>query len=277
MLQSHEKVVFMTEQKGKKVYIVLMILFIIGAVVSLVLYAGDCMNRDKAQDIYEELASMANEETETIPEHETDIVSDELAGVSIPEKNIDWNGLWAENGDIYAWIYVPGTSVDYPVVQHPTDDLYYLEHNLDGSRGYPGTIFSQSLNSRDFTDPNTVLYGHNMKNGSMFATLHKFEDNIFFDENMYIYIYTPKETLVYKIFAAYEFSNAHLLYNYDLATKEGYESYLAVVRSVRDMNAHMRDDVEVTAESRILTLSTCLNNGNDAKRYLVQGVLLGSR
>lgn len=274
----------MTEQndnksKKKIVYIVPTIFFIICALVCVSLYAKDYFNREKAEDIYDELSSMTTPETESSTELETEkeTVEDELAGIPVPEKNFDWKGLWAENKDIYAWIYIPGTSVDYPVVQHPTDDIYYLEHNLDGSKGYPGTIFSQSLNSKDFTDPNTVLYGHNMKNGSMFATLHNFEDNVFFDENMYIYIYTPDKTLVYKIFAAYEFSNAHILYEYDFSTKEGYQYYLDVIKSVRDMNAHMRNDVEVTVDSRILTLSTCLKNGNDAKRYLVQGVLIGSR
>lgn len=105
--------------------------------------------------------------TEEMPEPETEETPDILKslGIEIPEKDIDFAALKEENSDVYAWIYVPGTNVDYPVLQHPTDDAYYLEHNMDGSKGLPGCIYSESVNTKDFTDPNTVLYGHNMKNG----------------------------------------------------------------------------------------------------------------
>ena len=104
-------------------------------------------------------------------------------GITIPEKNIDWAELKSENPDIYAWIYIPGTNVDYPILQHPDEKSYYLDHNIDGSEGYPGCIYTQNVNSKDWMDPNTVIYGHNMNDGSMFHDLHKFEDNAFFDEN----------------------------------------------------------------------------------------------
>ena len=104
-------------------------------------------------------------------------------GITIPEKNIDWEELKSENPDIYAWIYIPGTNVDYPILQHPDEKSYYLDHNIDGSEGYPGCIYTQNVNSKDWMDPNTVIYGHNMNDGSMFHDLHKFEDNAFFDEN----------------------------------------------------------------------------------------------
>lgn len=213
-----------------------------------------------------------NGESESVEETETDIL--ELLGIEIPEKNIDFNALREENADIYAWIYVPGTNVDYPVLQHPTDDSFYLSHNLDGSAGYPSCIYSESLNSKDFTDPNTVLYGHNMDNGTMFGSLHNFEDEQNFEGNHYIFIYTPEKTYVYQIFAAYEYPAIHLLYNFDLSDPEVYTEYLEQIYEVTGRVANIRQDICVNAGQRIITLSTCTRDHENSLRYLVQGVLL---
>ena len=195
-------------------------------------------------------------------------------GIPIPEKEVDFENLWENtNPDIYAWIYIPDSVIDYPVVQHPTDNIYYLNHNLDGSKGYPGCIYSEDYNTKDFTDPNTVFYGHNMKNGTMFAGLHKFEDAEYFEQNPYVYIYTPDKLLVYEVFASYEHSDEHLLYNHDFTDKNTYQMYIDEIFDTRSMNCNLREDVQVTSDSRILTLSTCIANKPN-NRYLVQGVLL---
>lgn len=194
--------------------------------------------------------------------------------ILIPEKMIDFEELQTNvNEDIYAWIYIPNSKIDYPVVQHPEDNNYYLNYNLDGSKGYPGCIYTENYNAKEFTDPNTVIYGHNMKNGSMFAGLHRFEDVDYFDSNRYIYIYTPDEILVYEIFAAYEASNEHILYNHDFNNETVYSVYLDEVFASHSMVCNLREEVEVTTEDRIITLSTCIANKPN-NRYLVQGVLL---
>lgn len=215
------------------------------------------------------------EPTEVPAEPESDEPVEEevqyVLEVEIPDLQLDWEKLEKENDDIYAWIYIPNTKVDYPVLQHDTDDSYYLKYNIDGTKGYPGCIYTEKKNEKDFSDRNTVLYGHNMKNGTMFASLHKFEDNVFFEENKYIFIYTPQKTFVYEIFGAYEFSDKHLLYNYDYETDEGFEEYLEEIKGIRGMNAHMRS-VKLNTDSKIVTLCTCIK-GKDNKRYLVQGVL----
>jgi len=195
-------------------------------------------------------------------------------GIPVPEKEVDFADLQANvNPDIYAWIYIPDTLIDYPVLQHPTDNYYYLNYNLDGSRGYPGCIYTEDYNAKDFSDPNTVIYGHNMKNGTMFAGLHKFEDGDYFAEHPYVYIYTEEKLYVYEIFAAYESGNEHILYSHDFSSASAYSEYLEDVFAVRAMNSNIRKDVEVTSEDCIITLSTCVANKSD-RRYLVQGVLL---
>lgn len=195
-------------------------------------------------------------------------------GVPVPEKEIDFADLQENvNPDIYAWIYIPDTQIDYPVLQHPTDNYYYLEYNLDGSKGYPGCIYTEDYNEKDFSDPNTVIYGHNMKNGSMFAGLHKFEDTEYFEEHPYVYIYTEDRLYAYEIFAAHESGNEHILYNNDFSDSSVFAKYLAGIMTGRTMNGNIREDLSVTADDRIVTLSTCVANRPE-KRYLVQGVLL---
>jgi len=196
----------------------------------------------------------------------------EELGIEIPEKEIDFQQLHIDNPDIYAWIYVPGTLVDYPVLQHPTDNSFYLEHNIDGSAGYPGCIYTELYNKKDFSDRNTLMYGHNMANGTMFATLHYYENSQNFEENQYIFIYTEEKVFVYHIFAAYEYPGIHLMKHYDYTDDKVYEDYLKDVFS-GDYYGFIREGVEVTTENKILTLSTCAA-GKPDMRYLVQGVLL---
>lgn len=191
----------------------------------------------------------------------------------VPDVTVDFDALQMENEHIYAWIIVPGTVIDYPVLQHPEDNSFYLEHNVDGSTGYPGCIYTESFNSKEWDDPNTVLYGHNMRDGSMFANLHNFEDGEFFEENRFIYIYTPEQVLVYEIFAAYEFSNVHLLVGIDTHNEENFGRYLEGIYENEGMNNHFDESILVTAEDKIITLATCIA-GKPNKRFLVQGVLV---
>ena len=232
----------------------------------------------EAQKKFENLLQDATEieiETEVVMETETEQDIFSLLGIENPKKEsqLDWEHLWEENEDIYAWIYIPGTKVDYPILQHPTDDSYYLNYNLDGTKGYPGCIYTEKVNSKDFSDYNTLIYGHNMKNGTMFADLHDFEDKTFFQEHRYMFVYMPDKVLVYDIFAAYKFTDAHILYAYDCTTKEGFDAYLNMVYEDYSNSGNFREGVRVTGEDHIITLSTCVGGQKD-KRYLLQGMLV---
>lgn len=190
-----------------------------------------------------------------------------------PQTVIDFEPLKEQNPDIYAWIRVPGTSVDYPILQCEEDNGYYLTHTVDGEEKTAASIFTENYNSRDFKDPLTVIYGHNMRDGSMFGSLHKYEEQAFFDENREILIYLPDRILHYQIFAAYVSDNRHLMLNYDWKEAGVMEQYLEEVFSNQDPSAHIDAEMEVTEKDHILTLSTC-NHGIDEQRYLVQAVLM---
>ena len=236
----------------------------------------------------EPLPVMTQEEMEALydehkSEGETEVTGEvtEEAVEEVPEETddgiyegcpVDFAGMWEVNEDVYAWITVPGTVIDYPILQHATDNTYYLNYNIDGSYGYPGCIYTENMNSKDFTDNNTVIYGHNMKNGTMFAGLHKFENAEFFEENTKVFIYTPKREYNYTIFAAYIYDDRHLLYSFDFASEEVYAAYLEDIRNMRSMNALIREDITVTSEDKIITLVTCIGN-QPSKRLLVQAVL----
>lgn len=212
-------------------------------------------------EINEMLSGMkATETAETVTEEQSEV---------IPVK---FEELQAVNPDVYAWITVPGTDIDYPILQHASDNSYYLMHNIDGSYGYPGCIYTENMNSKDFTDNNTVIYGHNMKNGSMFAQLHKFEDPDFFNENREVLIYLPDEVLHYTIFAAHIYDDRHLLYSFDFTDPEVYQKYLDSIFSTRDMSANIDKDITVTTDDQIITLVTCIGSQPN-NRLLVQAVL----
>ena len=261
------------KKKQNKLLYILLPIVILAVIAGIVLIN---LNGEKdPEEKQEDPPVKTEEEVKKEPEEEPqkrDILAE--LGIAVPEKNLDWAELLAQNEDIYAWIYIPGTNIDYPVLQHPTDDLFYLDHNLDGSAGYPGCIYTEpSWNNRGFMDRNTVLYGHDLLDGTMFTQLHNFEDEAFFQANRYAFIYTPEEVYAYDLFAAYEFTDEHILYTYNLGSDVGYQEYLDMIFATRDMGAHFRDGVQVGIQNKIITMSTCIAEKPN-NRYLVQGVLI---
>ena len=207
-----------------------------------------------------------NDEPEEDVEEEIQIVCDDLSEYDIPDLHLNFNSLYSANPNIFAWINIPGTKVDYPILQHPTDTAYYLNHNIDGSEGYPGCLYTEYYNSTEMTSFNTIIYGHNMKDGSMFHTLHSYEKEDFLKENPYIYIFTPKGTIVYEIFAATQYSDKHILFEYDFEKKEDRQKFIDTVKDWD--NAVVDEDADVTADSKLITLSTCVSPSS-SKRYIV--------
>ena len=282
------------KKSGKKkieVRYIIGIAALICMLVCIVILAAGQYKRWKAQRIFDKLAQDTTVEagTENEPDDESEESTEAIEaykkeaarlavkyGIEVPEKNIDFERLHRDvSEDIYAWIYIPNTNINYPVFQHPTDNAYYLEHNVDGSEGYPGCIYTENYNSKDFSDPQTVIYGHNMRDGTMFSDLHKYEEQDFFDENRYVYIYTEDTVLVYKIFAAYQTNNAHQLLNFDFSREENLLSYLENVRSLVTEQKIFDDDVVFSGDDKVLTLSTCVMKERQFHlRYLVQALRL---
>lgn len=189
---------------------------------------------------------------------------------------IDFDKLQKENKDIVGWIKVDGTNIDYPVLRAPSsDESYYLHRDYTGSYLYAGSIYMESYNSPDFTDRDTILYGHNMMNGTMFADLHKFEDSSFFIKHKYFYIYTPDSIKKYIVYSAYEYDDRHINNSYnhfeDVKMFKEYIDYSLNPQSA--IVSNVRANSKVTVKDKLVTLSTCTNNRPE-NRFLVQGVLI---
>jgi len=271
------------KKKRSIIYLILAgvcLLVMVAAIAFILKYYG---NNRQQEAMYESLQAAADglplpspspSAAPTAPPAATASPKPEIPEDEAIYRAVDFAALQEEtNADIYAWISIPDTQIDYPILQHPTDDTYYLNYNLDGSKGYPGCIYTEKENARDFSDFNTVIYGHNMKNGTMFHDLHNYADESFLSDHPYVYIYTPDRVLRYRIFAAYNYDDRHLLYSFDYATEEGRNGYLSEIFNIRSMSAVRDDQVEVTSEDSLITLSTCIGSQAE-KRYLVQAVLV---
>lgn len=266
-------------------------LVIMAAGVGLLGYEGASYIRDRKArereleaalrepDIRQEEKTELPRETEKAPEAVLDAdKEEEQSEAPVQEEKepyvskIDFEALWDINTDIYAYIEIDGTDISYPVLQSVTNDGYYLNHTPEGKSGRPASIFTLKANSRDFTDFNTVIYGHNMKNGLMFGKLKEYRDEEYLDSHRTIRIYLPDRELVYKVFAAVVYDDRLITSYYKNDDPEACARYLDSIYGNRDINSHVLKDTEVTEEDRIITLSTCVRGQRDA-RYLIVAVL----
>lgn len=255
----------------KKIWTVVLILAIIGAIAGVSFLCWHLYSTYVSGQEYEPIKpTQAATTSNTTPAS-----SSSPTEATKVKGEIDFEELQKINPDLYAWIRIPNTKIDYPIAQADknTGDAFYLDHNMYKEWASAGAIYTEKLNGKEFKDPNTLIYGHNMLNETMFRHLHNFRDEAFFNENPYIYIYLPGHKLTYEIFAAYEYDNRHILNAFDFSNKKVYQEYLDYATNpTRTMMVHTRD-IPVTTDDKIITLSTCLGD-IDTSRYLVQGVLI---
>lgn len=197
----------------------------------------------------------------------------------LPDNPVDFAPLKEINEDVYAWLYIPmgpeKPDIDLPVLQPgPKDDEnYYLHHDINRKYLYAGCLYTQPINSMDFTDRVTVIYGHNMLNGTMFSNLPVFRDSKFFEAHEFFYIYTPGHILTYRIAAAIRFDTRHILNCFDFSDDKVYEDWIEnYIVNPKTMVRNYRSDLELTTDDKLVILSTCLEHG--ASRYLIEGVLI---
>ena len=188
--------------------------------------------------------------------------------MSYEEYYIDFKELKAQNPDAIAWIRfdVP-EQINYPIMQGGDND-FYLRRTFQKEYNIVGSIFLDTNNDPTFEDTNTIIYGHNMKDGSMFSDLKKYEKEEFGKENPYYYIYTPDGKATKYQVAAVEIIQATDLerYSFNFGSDEEYQEYIDVMLQ----NSMYATGVTVTTEDKITTLSTCTDDGSE--RFIVQGV-----
>lgn len=213
---------------------------------------------------------------ETPEESETDAAPSEeeplMKTVRLP---VDFAQLQAEAPDIYAWLELPDTGIDDPVLQRAGADLFYNSHNAYGQYYMCGAVFSQSAyNGRNFDSPMTVLYGHSTVLGQpgAFMELNNYADEAYFDAHREMRVYMPDGMYVYRIFAACVHSNEHLLYCHDFSDETQFGAFFSSLTEDTSPDSHIDAEALPQAGDKVLTLSTCYS-ANKNLRYLVMGVL----
>ena len=187
------------------------------------------------------------------------------------EIPVDFAALQEMNPDIYAWIDIPDTDISYAVLRREGDNNYYMNHAENGSYYSGGCIFSDDFNSAAMTDPVTIFYGHNLRNGTMFAKLNDFANADVFANHRFVYVYLPDRALIYEVFSAAPHSSEQIIQSHDFADREEYEAFFADVASAQT-SAQRREDCFPTFGDRVLILSTCYRVDNH-QRFLVMGRL----
>lgn len=181
--------------------------------------------------------------------------------------NADLDALREVNGDVIAWISIPGTRLSYPVLQGE-DNSYYLNHTWLKQRSSVGSIYMECQCAPDFSDFNTILYGHRMNNTSMFGVLKRYESLDFCQSHPCVYITTDSGVAVYDVFAAFEVGVSEIVYRLNVDESGLEEDFFAFCRT------HSEVDTGIAPQTgdRVLTLSTCTGQGHDT-RWVVLAVL----
>lgn len=181
---------------------------------------------------------------------------------------VDFEKLQSENPDCIAWIHFPDLSISYPVLQGE-DNEYYLRHTFSGERSGAASIFMDAVNKSDFSDDNTFIYGHNMKDDSMFGLLDQYESEEFYRQNPGFYIYTPEKTMYFSIFSCYRADVVAQDDSFSISFdfKGDYMEYVKLVeeRSLYDTG------IEAQSGEKMVTLMTC-NRAGHRYRFLVHAI-----
>lgn len=218
-----------------------------------------------AQDLYADIESRAVSDVTYENNDSKRLVS--------PSKDIDWNKLRADYPNTVGWIEMPLCAISYPIVQGSDND-YYLNHAANDDFSYSGAIFLDYRQKEDMTDDHVIIYGHHMKDGSMFCDLLEYDKESFYTSNEgknYFFIYTPECIRVYEIFAICDVNiNDHpTAYTIDIDEEFTITDYANFVRSVALYDTNIKPDGE-----KIVTLFTCQTDSQSNVRHMVHGRLV---
>lgn len=226
------------------------------------------------QEIYENARELvieeesAGEDTEQHQEKES-LEDDRQFSGAPEEQRVDFEALKAINPDIFGWILIEGTPIDYPLLQGE-DNSYYLTHTYDRKEARCGSIFLECTNTEGMTDQHNILYGHNMRDDSMFGSLSEYNDQEYAEQHKEIKIYLEDRVQTYQIFSVYRAETSGKVYTVQFGGKEGFQKMLDEMTESSVVELLPNPG----AEDRILTLSTCTGSGNYERRLVINAVLV---
>lgn len=205
-------------------------------------------------------------DTDSISTQEMESDAEQIPTETAPIE-VNFDVLLEKNEDIIGWLYSEDTPINLPIVQS-TDNDYYLRRLIDGTWNSSGTLFADYRNAGDFTDNNTIIYGHNMKNKEMFGTLPYYKEQSYFNEHPVMWLLTPAGNYKIELVAGYVTSTTSDVYSFD----QSEEDVFATVQQAVEKST-FRTDVEISQGDRFLTLSTCSYEYDNA-RYVLIGQLI---
>lgn len=221
---------------------------------------------------YEKIREIATDDGDDTGDTDNadDTAADESTDNAVDGFTVDFNALKAINSDVIGWIrFAPQPeTINYPIVKG-TDNSEYLHRTFSANENTLGAIFLNYENASDFSDRNSIIYGHRMNDGSMFAHLQDYDTKSFWESNPYFYIYTVDgRKLTYHIVMAGEVSDESSMYQFQFPDDAAYLNFLNAAKSM----AFYETGIQLTTQQRVVTLSTCTRAG-DSNRIVVMGVL----
>ena len=177
--------------------------------------------------------------------------------------SVDFNSLLSQNSQVVGWIYSPDTVISYPVLKGGDND-YYLHHTLNGTENASGSIFMDAVCEPDLSGDNTILYGHHMNNGSMFASLANYKQEGYLEAHPVLYYYTPTQNYMLQVFTCFVTGGDSDVYAFNFDTRDQFQEFINRMYS----RSNFDTGVQVTSSDHIMTLSTCSYEYDDA-RYVV--------
>ena len=256
---------------GKKLRIVITVLAVIvfcGAGYQLISILKEYK---QGEDLYDNLTNSFTS-VNVARDNEEDQGEDYSDGNIMPynKVDVDFDGLKKANSDVVGWIQFEHVDISYPIVKG-SDNSYYLTHTVTKTENKAGAIFMDHNNASDFSDMNTIIYGHNMKNGSMFGLMGQYKNAEFYLGRECFWIYTPDADYRYMIFSCYEpKADDANVYTFWSEPCEDYGKYL---ENAKNASKYHTEVSALSQDDKIVTLSTCTSRGSDY-RFVVQGRLI---
>ena len=261
----------------------LMVFFIATFLISGIMIIRNTLQANKRDSLYTDLSGTAVKPADPKPNQNPDENNGETStdtteqtpgetitvkpGLNIPEYSpidVDFEYLQEKNEDVMAWVYCPGTPINYPVVRGDDND-YYLNRLLDGTVNKSGSIFADCRNMVDFSDAHTIIYGHNMKDQSMFGSVNQYAKQDYYDQHPVWYINTPEQNYAVVLLAGHVTAPNAEIY----AFKGTADEPAQIVQNALK-NSAFKTSATWQEGERLVTFSTCHGN---SRRFILVGVL----
>ncbi len=250
------------KKKGNIALILFRIMSIIIVIICLWLLYDWNQNNIENDEMQEELTSFTKliKERDLIEVDLSDVVYDPKTGKrEYTVLSVDFEGLRERNSDTVAWVKLNNTNIDFPVVK-AEDNNYYLKRNFNRKSNGAGWIYADYRCSFDELSRNTIIYGHNRRNGTMFSNMNLLLDNEWFEDenNTKFYFSTASNNYVAKIFSIYSMKERNVFVSESFSSDEEFENYINEIKELSNYDF----DIEVNPSDNIITLCTCGNNTN---------------